>query len=202
LPEFAVVGIGPGSRDYMMPLSLRIVEESDLLIGGERQLAMFRYLEKEEICLKGDYGSVFPRIRKECRKKKIALLVSGDPGYHSLLGKVSREFLPEEYKVYPGLSSFQLAMSRIGKCWDQATLISLHGKDLELIDLPLTGSLVMLTDRKNTPHRIAGKLMKGGRKGCFVYIAENLSYENERIRKMKVEDVKEEEYALCVMIAE
>jgi len=202
MPEFAVVGIGPGNRDYMIPLSLRAVEEADMLIGGERQLAMFRYLKKEEISLKGDYSSVFPRIRKELREKKIAILVSGDPGYHSLLGKISQEFSPEDYRVYPGLSSFQLAMTQIGKCWDQATLISLHGKDLESVDLPRTGTLVMLTDRKNTPHRIAGKLMKVGRKGSTVYIAENLSYENERIRKLKIEDVKEEENTLCVMIAE
>lgn len=186
----------------MVPRSLRAVEEAELLIGGERQLGMFRDLGKGEISLAGDYGSLFPRLREERRNRKVAVLVSGDPGYHSLLGRISREFPPEDYEVYPGVSSFQLAMARIGKTWDGAYLISLHGKDLEGTEIPLAGTLVLLTDGKNTPFRIARELIGRGRTGGVVYVAENLSYENERIVIMKLEEVGEEEYGICVMIVE
>lgn len=200
--SFSVVGIGPGHVDYILPVSLNAIEKAQVLIGGARQLKLFSHLEKEEIRLTNPYDRIFPYIRDNCQKKEIALLVSGDPCYHSLLGRVSANFKENEYEVYPGLSSFQLALSRIGRQWNDARFVSFHGNASALKDIPSEGMLIMLTDYKNTPSAIARILLKRGFSGRRAYIAENLSYENERIRTMKLEDIKEEEYKLCVMIIE
>jgi cobalt-precorrin-7 (C5)-methyltransferase len=202
MAEFSVVGIGPGHPDYLLPLSLRAIKEADLLIGGERHLSLFSYLGKEEMILKGNYEAVFAYIQENYVNRKIAVLVSGDPGYHSLLGRISREFSTHEYRVYPGISSFQLAVSRIGGIWNDARLISLHGKKIEEVLQSFQGKLILLTDYKNTPKAIADFLIEKGCRGRVAYIAENLSYREERIRKMKLEEIKEEEYKLCVMIIE
>lgn len=202
MSSFSVVGIGPGHLDYILPLSLKAIEEADLLIGAERHLAIFAYLEKEELFLKSNYDYVFTYIKDHYRTKKIAVLVSGDPGYHSLLGRISLAFSSEQYTVFPGISSFQLAMNRIGKVWNDVPLVSLHGKKMDDLFSFSEGKMILLTDFRNTPYLIARYLIERGCGGRTAYIAENLSYRDERIRKIKLEDIKEEEYKLCVMIIE
>jgi cobalt-precorrin-7 (C5)-methyltransferase len=202
LNKFSVVGIGPGHPDYLLPISLQAIENAELLIGGRRHLDLFSRLNKKELELKGNYDEVFSYIKENCPVQKIAVLVSGDPGYHSLLGRISIIFEQSEYTVFPGLSSFQLAMARIGKTWNDVELISLHGKNLEDTLNSQKGKMVLLTDFKNTPKAIADYLLSRGFQGRNVFIAENLSYSNERIIQLKMEEIKEEEYKLCLMIIE
>ena len=202
MDRFSVVGIGPGHPDYILPISLKAINKADLLIGGRRHLDLFSYMKKEEITLKSNYNKVFSYIKENYKTKKIAVLVSGDPGYHSLLGRISLQFKTIEYEVFPGLSSFQLAMTRIGKIWNDGELISLHGKKLNETHITDSGKMVFLTDYKNTPRVIAEYLLKRGFKDKKAIIAENLTYPDERIIKIKLEDIIEEEYKLCVMIIE
>ncbi len=199
--KFSVVGIGPGNMDYILPISRKAVENADLLIGGPRQLELFSYTEKRELLLKGNYKEILTYIKENKEKEKIAVLVSGDPGYHSLLGMISRQFSSDQYRVYPGLSSFQVAMARIGEIWNDADLISLHGKSLSKVLEGKGKKLVLLTDHKNTPWHIARYLLNHGYEGREALIAENLTYGNEKIRKIKLKDIiEEDEYKLCVMI--
>lgn len=200
--RFSIIGIGPGHREYILPCALSAVEEAQVLVGGERHLALFPDTGKEEILLKGNYGEVLLYVRAHYKDKKIAILVSGDPGYHSLLGKISSEFDSDEYTVVPGISSFQLAMSRIGKVWDNSCLISFHGKSPEEMEIPRKRTLIALTDYRNTPFRISRLLLKRGFENRKVYICENLSYDNESIRVFKLNEIVEEKYKLCVMIIE
>ena len=201
--KFAVVGIGPGHPDYLLPVSRRAVEAADLLVGGRRHLDLFSYTGKRELLLKGNYKEVLSYIEENRDREKIAVLVSGDPGYHSLLGMISRKFSRDKYRVYPGLSSFQIAMARIGEIWNDAELISLHGRSLSYLLEVSDKKLVLLTDHKNTPWHIAGYLLDHGYSGKKAIIAENLTYPDELIRDVKLEEiVKEDEYKLCVMIIE
>lgn len=202
MDKFSVVGIGPGHISYILPVSLSAIDEAEVLVGGERHLALFAHKGKEEFLLKGNYSAVCPYIRDNYKNKKIVVLLSGDPGYHSFLRKISLEFTQDEYSVFPGISSFQLAMSRIGKVWNEGHLISLHGVRIEEVNFPTIGLMIMLTDYKNTPGCIARELLQRGYKNRTAYICENLSYENERVRKMRLEEIEEEEYRLCVMIIE
>jgi len=81
-------GIGPGTEDYLLPVARKEIEASDCLIGGKRALRLFRHLHKEEVLLDGNFEKVIPFLLKEREKKKIALLVSGDPGLYSFLNTI------------------------------------------------------------------------------------------------------------------
>ncbi len=199
--KFAVIGIGPGDPDYILPVSRKAVENADILIGGRRQLDLFSYTEKKELLLKGNYKEVLSYIVKNKDNEKIAVLVSGDPGYHSLLGVISKHFNSDNYRVFPGVSSFQVAMARVGLIWNDSELISLHGRSLSELLERKSHKLVLLTDYKNTPWQIARYLLDHGFKGRTAVIAENLTYPDEQIRTVKLENIEKEEiYKICVMI--
>lgn len=200
--KFYVAGIGPGNPDYLIPFTKKIIEEADILIGGVRQLKIFESLKKREYSLEGKYNEVIDYIRINKKSSKIVVLVSGDPGFHSFLKMIISKFSNNDFDICPGISCFQYAMSKIGKVWNNFSLISFHGSNQSIKNLSKSSGIIFLTDSNNTPYTISKLLISEGHSNRTAYIAENLSYKNERISKYKLYQIKEEEYKLCIMIVE
>ena len=200
-----IVGIGPGTEDYLLPVAKKIILSSDTLIGGQRQLLLFRGLKKKKIPLQGKFEEILCYIRENKDQEKIAILVSGDPCLYSFLGWISRRMDVQDYEVIPGISSFQVAFARIKKTWENASIISLHGRPLERLIPAMQNNktLAIFTDYKNTPSKIASYLLEQGIKNRKVFIAENLTYPEEKILKTDLKELSMgKEFGLCVMILE
>ena len=48
-------------------------------------------------------------IARELKEHEVVVMVSGDPGYYSLLDALQRNFEQEKIEVIPGISAMQLA---------------------------------------------------------------------------------------------
>ncbi len=198
-----VIGIGAGTEDYLIPIARREIEASDCLIGGKRALGLFRDLHKEEIPLEGNFEKIIPYLLREREKKRIALLVSGDPGLYSFLGTISRVLRRGEYVVIPGISAVQIAFARIGEGWDDATIISLHGRKLDDVAMRVKESpkTFLFTGPNLTPEKIAAHLLERGVGHRRAIIMENLTYPDERIVDTDLNHLTGMEgFGLCVMI--
>ena len=130
MEKIFIVGIGPGAKEYLLPVALRRITEADCLIGARRALDLFPEFKKEKVCFDSRMNRVIPYLKKYRKDKKIAVLVSGDPGLYSLAQTIARNFPKDEYEVIPGISSLQLAFARIGESWQDAGIISLHGRKI------------------------------------------------------------------------
>jgi precorrin-2 methylase len=106
--RFTVVGLGPGSPEYLLPLARQVIEEAETLAGGRRHLAPFEGGKKKLIFLENGLESLLDAVDSRRESERIALLLSGDPCIFSLLGRIAARFSPGDYEVVPGLSSFQL----------------------------------------------------------------------------------------------
>jgi cobalt-precorrin-7 (C5)-methyltransferase len=198
-----IIGIGPGTDDYLLPVARREIEASDCLIGGRRAIHLFQHLQKEEILLEKDFEQVIPYILKERIKKKIVVLVSGDPGLYSFLGTVSRYLKKGEYVVIPGISTAQIAFARIGEGWEDAAILSLHGRKTEGLARRVKESskTFLFTDPGFPPGKIAEHLLEQGVENRRAIVMENLAYPNERIVDADLNRLsKMEGFGLCVMI--
>lgn len=198
-----VIGIGSGTEDYLLPIARREIETSDCLIGGKRALGLFRDLHKEEIPLKGNFEKVIPYLLKERERRKIAILVSGDPGLYSFLGTISCVLKREEYVVIPGISTVQIAFAKIGEAWEDATIISLHGRKMDDLVVRVKGAskIFLFTDSSFPPEEIAAHLLKKGVENRRAIVMENLTYPNERILDTDLNHISGMEgFGLCVMI--
>ena len=60
--------------------------------------------------------------------RRVAVLVSGDPGLYSLAQNVVRRFGREHCEVVPAVSSVQVAFARLGLDWADARILSAHGR--------------------------------------------------------------------------
>jgi cobalt-precorrin-7 (C5)-methyltransferase len=203
LNKIYIVGIGSGTEDYLLPIARRTIEASDCLIGGKRALRLFQNLQKKEIVLKGNFDEVVSYLLNEKGKKKIAILVSGDPGLYSFLGKVSRVLKKDEYVVIPGISTAQIAFARIGEAWEDATILSLHGRRMNDLAAKVKESskIFLFTDSNFPPGQIASYLLERGVENRRAIVMENLTYPDEKVLDTDLAHLAEMEgFGLCVMI--
>ena len=61
---------------------------------------------------------------------KVLVLVSGDPGLYSLLPVLKRKFPDERITILPGISSLQVICARACESWNDAAILSGHGRTL------------------------------------------------------------------------
>ena len=201
--KVSIIGVGPGTVDYLLPIARKEVEKADCLIGASRILALFQYTSKKKILMEGHFKEAVSYIKKNKDRERIAVLVSGDPGFFSFLGLVEQALEKKDYVVIPGISTLQLAFARIGESWQDAKIISIHGKNLNNLEKAVraSGKVFLLTDLKFSPQNVAAYLLKRGIKNRKAVVFENLAYPNERIVETDLENIsKVGGFGLCVML--
>lgn len=180
--KILVIGIGPGSAEYVTPIATTKASQCDVLIGGPRALKLFEHLHKETMIIDKNLGTLTEFIKNSVQHKKIGVLVSGDPGFYSMLTYLRKHFSTEQLEVLPGLSSVQVAFSRIGVPWQDAALLSLHGREFEQVKPHIhTDKLAFLTDGEHGPKEIAQYLLDQGVSNRRAVACINISYPDEQI---------------------
>ncbi len=201
--KICVVGMGPGGQDYLLPISRKKIEQADVLIGAKRCFDLVDEQNKEIVILQSHYEAMIDYIKKNRICKKIVILVTGDTGFYSLLRFLKNHFNIDELEVHTGISSMQYMFAAICELWDDACIQSLHGKDVNFIDLVKKHQKVgLLTDKKWTPIKIAEELLKYNVLNKLIYVGENLTYENEKISKFSISELAKETrpFNMCVVV--
>ena len=202
--RIVIAGIGPGHPDYVLPAALRAIREATFLVGGKRALADFGRADQRQIPITGDIPPVMAALRARLADGDAVVMVSGDPGYYSLLDAIRREFPPESFSVIPGISAVQFAFARLALPWHDADLLSFHGRrpdDEELTYRP--GRILgMLTDTKYNSQTISELLMRlGWPPDSIVAVCARLSYADEKILRTTLQKaLTEEKETHCIMV--
>lgn len=200
-----VIGLGVGNLDYFSLAGRKILKTSDIVIGGERQLKDIDELLTENI-IRYKLKSLenMKNFINENFEKNISIIVSGDTGYYSLLSYIKRNFEKAEIKVIPGLSSFQYLFGKICETWEEYTLCSVHGREIDIIKTLKESKkgLVLLTDKKNSPYEIGKLLFENNLNNIEIIVGENLSYEDENIFSFFPKNFEKykREYSLNVVV--
>lgn len=190
MPKFHIVGLGPGNLNYLLPIGKTIIENSDVLIGGRRNLESLKEFAKEEVKITIKLDDVTNYIKDNMDTKNITVVVSGDSGFYSMLGFLSKNFEKSNFEVIPGISSLQYMFSKIGIMWNDAILTSVHGRDKDIKELlKRSDTLGLLTDKTNTPQHIAKYLHDNNIEDCTLYVGERLSYDDESIKEFKTNEL-------------
>lgn len=190
-----VLGLGPGDLNYTLPITLKIIEKSDAIIGGRRHIeSLGKYAEGKEYCyITADLNAVLNYINQN-RNKEISLILSGDTGFYSMLTFMRKNYSEDELNVVPGISSLQYMFSKISDYWYDALVTSAHGKTVDYVaKMKEYDKIGLLTDNNNTPQAISKVLTENGFGDVVVYVGENLSYNNEKISKYLAKKLKDEE---------
>ena len=199
MEKLTIVGCGPGGEDYITRIAEKRIRSSKVLIGPKRLLDIFRDSKAHKIAIKGNYEEIINKVRDIYKKKKTSVLVTGDPGIHSYARLILKAIGVHNCEVIPGISSLQVAFARLGLPWEDAFILSLHGEDMRGMASVVRRNpkIAILTDDTNSPSRIARELLR--RKPCKakgkisnrrVFLCENLTLDNERVREFSLEELK------------
>lgn len=172
-----VIGIGDDGQQSLLPLYRSWIEESELLVGGERHLSFFPEYAGEKRVLKGGLTALVEELRSETRKTVI--LASGDPLFYGIGSLLAKKLNVE---IYPHHSSIQLAFAKMGEAWQDAALMSVHGRSIKGLAQRIDGKekVALLTDAQNSPAAIAGYLLSFGMTEYDAFVAENLGSDEEK----------------------
>jgi precorrin-6Y C5,15-methyltransferase (decarboxylating) len=104
------------------------------------------------------------------------VLASGDPCYFGIGPLLVERLGRARVEIVPHVSSVALAFARLGIGWQDARVVSAHGRPLDAAIQAARGAhkLAVLTDETNTPAVIAGALLEAGAENCDAWVFEHL----------------------------
>jgi precorrin-6Y C5,15-methyltransferase (decarboxylating) len=127
-----VVGTGTGASPS--PEAGAALAGAGLVVGGGRHLAAARLPERAERLVLGPLAPALDRIERYTDAGApggpVVVLASGDPGFFGIVRALAERFGAERLDVRPGVSSVATAFARLGLPWDDAVVVSAHGREL------------------------------------------------------------------------
>ena len=188
-PPIQVVGMGM-SAGMLSSSAQAALASAELLIGSPTHLDAFPELTAEKV----PYPSPMSGLRAMLHAgagRRIVLLASGDPLFYGISQTLLRWLPPEQLVFHPNVSSLQAAFARLGRPWDQAQCVSLHGRPLAGLRAVLRANRLyaLLTDRDSSPPIIAQRLVETGLGESTIWVAEDLGTAGEQFRRFQAADL-------------
>ena len=166
---------------------------------------------KDNIFIHANVHDMLDYISANFDTKKITVLAVGDPMFFGIGRLVIERFGKDPVEVYPDLSSVQVAFSRTKETSNNAFFVSMHGGpdpqnrrklEHEMTEIPdllaKHGKLAILTDRENTPSKIAEAIQRDrvtSPAEVKMYVCERLGQEDERIVEGTPEEIVGQSFA-------
>jgi precorrin-6Y C5,15-methyltransferase (decarboxylating) len=127
VPErIAVVGVCSG--EPVGKEAGAAIEAASLVAGAARHLRTLTPIGARTLPIDGPLTDVLDALERE--HGGMCVLASGDPGFFGIVRVLAERFGADRLDVHPAPSSVSLAFARLGLPWDDAAVISAHGRPL------------------------------------------------------------------------
>jgi precorrin-6Y C5,15-methyltransferase (decarboxylating) len=127
--RITVVGLGAEGLCGLTTDARQAVDRAALIVGGRRHLTAFDGLwAARTVPLTADVDAALDEIATEAGP--VCVLASGDPGFFGIVRPLAERFGADRLEVHPAPSAVALAFARLGLAWDDAVVVSAHGRPL------------------------------------------------------------------------
>lgn len=204
-----IIGIGPGSSEYLTKKALDTVKHSDYTVGSTRAIDLFDDVKnKIAFNVKDLLDKLNEGVKLACDGNTVSILSTGDPGFSGVLNTVLRlskeqNFPKENIEVIPGISSLQLAAARCHIQWDNANVMTFHGRENIEDILPVinNGKVTIALPSRKVKDMAQFLLDNGIEDDRNVVVCERLSYPDEKIVEATLNEIANSEFTyMCIMI--
>ncbi|MFT4144196.1 MAG: precorrin-6A reductase [Mobilitalea sp.] len=200
--QISLIGIGMGSQGLLTREAEQLINDAEVIFGASRllegvlsQAVKLPYYQAVDI---------LPFLKKKDweqqdypKEKKIVILFSGDTGFYSGADKMyealSREIatgdLEADIRIYPGISSISYLAAKLGISWQDAAIISIHGRKGNVLEtVKRNKKTFLLTSGLEDIKNVGSILVNAGLTEVKLHIGYQLTYPEERILTMKPEE--------------
>ncbi len=186
----SIVGIGEDGVEGLTPAARGLISGAKIVFGGKRHLALAAPLIRGAA---RPWPSPFERGIDEVLRQRgqdVCVLASGDPFLYGVGSVLTRRVGPEDMLVVPAPSAFSLAAARLGWSLPEISLLSLHGRALDLVrpHLQPGARLLALTSDGDGPAMLARLIAESGFGASRLTVLEALGGPRERIRSASASD--------------
>jgi precorrin-6Y C5,15-methyltransferase (decarboxylating) len=165
------------------PLDPALLADATLVVGGARHLDAAPVPTAARTVVMGDVGAAVDALL--AHDGPAAVVASGDPGFFGIVRRLRAAGAPIE--VHPAVSSVALAFARAGVEWDDAQVVTAHGRDprAALAAVRAGGKVAVLTDAVTGPREVAAVAPAD----ALLLVAERLGEPGERITRGTPADI-------------
>ena len=110
----------------LSPAAVAALAGATLVVGGGRHLAAVDVPAGAGRVVLGDLAAGLDALATHDGDSVV--VASGDPGFFGIVRALRRRGL--DFEVLPAVSAVALAFARLGLAWDDAVVVSAHGRDL------------------------------------------------------------------------
>ncbi|MEG2343257.1 MAG: precorrin-6y C5,15-methyltransferase (decarboxylating) subunit CbiE [Acidaminococcaceae bacterium] len=177
-----IIGIGPGNPDLLTAQAKAAIAASTVLIGDQRMLAAFATDSKKSYETISIVKILTIIATLDPVQDVVGILVSGDVGFFSLTKTLAEKLTTCQVRKYCGISSLVYFAQSIGMSWEDARIISMHGRNNNIVATVFQNAKVFsLTGGDNSAQALCAQLCEHGLSEVLVYVGEKLSYPDEKI---------------------
>lgn len=204
-----IIGIGPGSSEYLTKKALDTVKMSDYTVGSTRAIDLFDDVQnKIAFNVKELLDTLKKGVQLAVDGNTVSILSTGDPGFSGVLNTVLRisdekGFSKANIEVIPGISSLQLAAARCHIQWDNANVMTFHGRENIEDILPVinNGKTTIALPSRKVKDMAQFLLDNGVEAKRRVTVCERLSYPDEKIVTTTLDCIADSEFTyMCIIV--
>ncbi len=178
-----VIGVGDDGWSGLTPALQRRVLEAEVVLGGERHLAMLPAdVDQERLAWPSPLREGLPALLWQHDARRVVALASGDPFVSGIASTLVELLGADAVEVHPAVSSVALACARMR--WGAATIqvVTVVGRRPEAVlrELAPRRRLVVLSSDAGTPAVLARLLVEHGYGGSDMSVLSHLGGERER----------------------
>lgn len=196
-----LIGIGMGNPETLTQGAARRIADCGLLIGAKRMLDAFPDHPGRKLALirAEDIASAVRAFDGDS-----AVLLSGDPGFYSGAARLYDLLEGVSVQTVPGISSLNYFCARLRTTWQDACLVSVHGREANAVgQIQSHKKTFLLTGGNCTAGDLCRLLKEAGLGHVKVSVGQRLSYPDERIVSGTAAELAEQPFDdLAVVLTE
>lgn len=179
-----VVGMGADGPDGLPPAARALIDNAEVLVGGERHLALVDGLAARDRCemiaWEFPLDATMATIA-ENHGRRVVVLATGDPMAYGIGSTLARRFDPEDLAIVPAPGAFSLAAARLAWPLDRCVCLTLHGRPIDLLAYHAQpgARLLILSHDGSTPAKVAARLTVLGYGPSRMSVLQNMGAADE-----------------------
>ena len=185
-----VIGTDAGAPASLPAPQQTLLRAAAVIAAPQRlQAALQEWLGNAlpELISSDDPRALVDSLQSRAADQAVVVLASGDPLWFGLGRILCDRIGAERLRFHPAPTSLQLAFARIGRPWQDADWVSLHGRDPEILASTLQkrpAALAVLTDPNQGGAGTVRQMLRssGLEASTDLWLCENLGHPDERVQ--------------------
>lgn len=197
--HITILGVGMGDPGTLIPAAEQACREAELIVGAKRVTDALKGFGKpvKNAVAAQDIEAI---LRAEAAQN-IVVAMSGDTGFCSGAKGLLPLIGDLQPTVLPGVSSIQYFAAKAGTSWDDALLLSVHGRPCNYVTkIRRSPKTILLVGGDRGVSNLLATLRDNGLGHLSVTVGENLSYPEERITRGTANQLAEEAFAPLALV--